>query len=239
MNARDHEALVAQLSGYLDGDLSPREAEAVEAHLAACPSCRVVLNDLRSIVTQARALGDVAPARDLWPEIARAIGGHGERSAQVIRFPGAPLPDEQPRRGMWFSVPQLAAAAAALVLFSASATWWAGAGLGSREGDVTASAETGGFAARMASDAGAPSPELAQELAALETSLAEARDRLDPNTVRILEKNLGVIQRAIDESLNALAVDPANPFLKDHLERAYREKADFLREVTSLVAWEG
>ena len=48
-----------------------------------------------------------------------------------------------------------------------------------------------------------------------------------------------MIQRAIDESVRALTVDPNNPFLRDHLDRAYREKADFLREVNAIVGWEG
>ena len=65
--------------------------------------------------------------------------------------------------------------------------------------------------------------------------LAEARTRLDPGTVRILEKNLQVIERAIDDSKRALAVDPENAFLKDHLAGAYREKASYLREATDLV----
>lgn len=76
-------------------------------------------------------------------------------------------------------------------------------------------------------------------MATLESILAEARARLDPQTVRILDKNLGVIQRAIDESVRALAVDPDNAFVRSHLERAWREKADFLREASRISAWEG
>jgi hypothetical protein len=55
--------------------------------------------------------------------------------------------------------------------------------------------------------------------------------------VRILEKNLAVIDRAIRESVAALAVDPGNEFLVDHLEGAYRRKVDYLREATALLSW--
>jgi hypothetical protein len=96
-----------------------------------------------------------------------------------------------------------------------------------------------GGAAAMAARALEAPPALAQELAALEGVLAEARSRLAPNTVRVLEKNLSVIDRAIEESVRALEVDPSNPFLRDHLDRAYREKADFLREVAAITEWEG
>jgi hypothetical protein len=84
-----------------------------------------------------------------------------------------------------------------------------------------------------------PAPDLAVELASLEAVLEQARSRLAPNTVRILEKNLGVIERAIQESRRALEVDPGNEYLRQHLDRAYRDKADFLREVAYITAWEG
>ncbi len=69
--------------------------------------------------------------------------------------------------------------------------------------------------------------------------MAAERGRLEPNTVRILEKNLGVIERAIDESRRALAVDPGNAFLREHLDRTYREKLDYLREAAGIADWTG
>ena len=84
-----------------------------------------------------------------------------------------------------------------------------------------------------------PPPALADELAHLEATLTAARDRLDPTTVRILEKNLDVIDRAIQDSRKALATDPANPFLREHLDRAYQDKVDYLREAAGIAEWVG
>ena len=242
MNARHHEEWTLQLSAYMDGDLEPHETEALEAHLGECATCRGVLADLEEIVARAHALGGSQPSRDLWPGIAQAIRAEATRAragaegpARVIRFPGSPEPRR--RDGLFLTMPQLAAASVVLAVVSAAATWWAGVGLaGSGASMASAVADT---PATLVSQVAAPSPEMAEELATLESVLGEARDRLDPNTVRILEKNLGVIQRAIDESVRALTVDPNNPFLRDHLDRAYREKADFLREVNAIVGWEG
>lgn len=233
MNDHRHEAWVLQLSDYMDGDLDGTVKEALEAHLAECGSCRAVLRDLREIVARAGALEGIEPARDLWPGISEAMGGGGEE-ARVIQFPTSGRATRRP--GFLLTAPQLAAASVALMLVSAGATWWAGAGMGARgpAGPLPAPAAEVTMAA-----VAAPPPELAEELEALEAVLAQARDRLAPETVRILEKNLGVIQRAIDESRDALAVDPANGFLRDHLQRAYRDKAAFLREVGTIVAWEG
>ena len=235
MTREDHGRWLDQLSEYLDGGLSPEEARALDDHLSECGSCREALAGLRDVVARARELGPVEPERDLWPGIAGAIGAPPRRAeGDVIALPGTV---RRPRRmGVYLTVPQLAAAAAVLVLFSGAATWWAGAGVAVRGGSPAAPA---GSAAVFAADAPGPSPELARELASLEAALDAARASLDPNTVRIVEKNLAVIQRAIDESLRALEVDPGNPFLRDHLEQAYREKADFLREATRMAAWEG
>jgi len=208
----------------------------VEEHLAQCGSCRDLSNDLRRVKEAAGLLGEVPPARDLWPGIASAIAG-SPREVDVIALPVGARRAPRPS-GFFLTVRQLAAASVVLVSMSAAATWWAGVGVAARSGP--GASDGGAPAAVVAPVADVPGPpaEMAGELEVLEETLARARSRLDPNTVRILEKNLGVIQRAIDESVQALAVDPGNAFLREHLERAYRDKADFLREATSLVDWE-
>jgi len=235
MRPEDHGRWLDQLSEYMDGGLSAEQARAVDDHLAECGDCREALAALRDVVARAHELGPVEPARDLWPGIAGVIGASARREpGDVIALPVATR--SRGPAGVYLTVPQLAAAAAALALFSGAATWWAGAGVPQRGGDPAASGTT---VEAFAADEGAPSPELASELVTLEAALSAARASLDPNTVRIVEKNLAVIQRAIDESLRALVIDPGNPFLRDHLERAYRDKADFLREAARLAAWEG
>jgi hypothetical protein len=126
-----------------------------------------------------------------------------------------------------------------LALVSAAATWWVGPGLASRSEGSEAGATPAPTQVFPAADVAAPPPELAGELQVLEQTLAQARDKLDPNTVRILEKNLGVIDRAIDESRRALALDPANAFVRDHLERAYQDKVEYLRQAADIAEWAG
>lgn len=243
MNSPDHARWLDRLSDHLDGNLPPEEEAEMQAHLSECGRCRETLADLRRIVAEARALGPSQPARDLWPGIAGAIGAPVRRvqDPDVLAFPQTPTQGAGKRsagaRGWVLTAPQLAAAAFVLVSLSAAATWWAGAGVAPR--DASPPVAEAGPAAALASDAATPPPELADELATLESVLAGARGRLDPHTVRILDKNLGVIQRAIDESVRALSVDPDNTFVRSHLERAWREKADFLREASRISDWEG
>jgi len=44
-----------RLSEYLDGDLTPSDAEALELHLEQCDSCRRSLAEIRSVVTRLAA----------------------------------------------------------------------------------------------------------------------------------------------------------------------------------------
>lgn len=233
----NHNEMVERLSEYLDGTLDVRSRGELEAHLSECGSCREVLEELRSVVAGAAALGPVVPGRDLWPGIAAAIGAPVRARAlrgtgDVIELPTA-RPVDRVRRGLFLSLPQLAAAGIALALATAALTWTLSpAPVATADPELPQSA-----AVSMASDDSGAPPELAAELSTLEGALDEVRARLDPNTVRILEKNLGVIERAIAESLLALEQDPANEFVRAHLERTYRAKVDYLREAARLAEW--
>ncbi len=59
--------------------------------------------------------------------------------------------------------------------------------------------------------------------------LAAERDRLRPETVALLERNLVVIDAAIAESRAALARDPANAELHQLFSAAARQKVELLR----------
>jgi len=221
------------LSAHLEGDLPADEAEGVEAHLARCRACRSTLAELRELVRRAGSLPDRPPETDLWPGIAEAV----EASERAVRPGIVTLPDRRPRRTVSFSLPQLAAAALVVMLLSGGGAWvYRGAAAPETAAVDGASGQTS--AVRTASvEAGAPPEGYAAELEALERAVSEQRDELDPNTVRILEKNLAVIDRAIRESREALAVDPGNEYLESHLDRAYRTKIEYLREAARLVEW--
>ena len=66
--------------------------------------------------------------------------------------------------------------------------------------------------------------------------LAAERERLRPETVAILERNLSVIDTAIAESRAALARDPANPELRRFFAAASRQKVELLRWATRVAA---
>ena len=68
-----HDEIINQLSAYLDGELSPDERARIDAHMAGCAPCRVVLDDLKAIVVTAPYYEGQAPSRDLWAGIQQGI----------------------------------------------------------------------------------------------------------------------------------------------------------------------
>jgi anti-sigma factor RsiW len=104
-----------RLSEYLDGDLTPVERSELEEHLAACETCRRVLDELRIVMAQAAVLPDRDPEADLWPAVRDAIA-----QGRVV-----PIQAARTARRFSFSLAQVLAAAATLALVSATAIWLA------------------------------------------------------------------------------------------------------------------
>lgn len=73
-------------------------------------------------------------------------------------------------------------------------------------------------------------------VADLQRILAEGRGRLDTATVRVIEDNLAVIDRALAEARAAIERDPANAFLKNAMAANMRRKLDLLRRASDAIA---
>ncbi|HZH80344.1 MAG TPA: zf-HC2 domain-containing protein [Gemmatimonadales bacterium] len=211
-----------RLSEYLDGDLTPAERTTLEAHLAACGTCRTTLDELRRVVARAQALDDRPPAADLWPGIAEHIG---VVSLSARREGGA-------RRRLSVTMPQLAAAAVVLVLFSAGSVWLA---LRNQPTPPPTPLAPGTTAAMSSVGMSPLDARTAASVAALEQTLARNRSRLDTGTVRVIQKNLAIIDRAIRDAQSALAADPANAYLNQHLAKETRRKLELLRQAATLA----
>lgn len=237
-----HTEWTDRLSDYLDGHLDPEETKRVDAHLAECETCTTVLEELRAVVLRARSLDDTAPPRDLWPGI-RAAMQAGPQSRVIDLSARLAAGGARRRWTVRLSASQLVAAALALVLVSGGTAWLARPDVGTArtsgetalEPAVPSRTVEEGASPTRTGDPGDGSH--AGELAELEELLVQHRDSLSPKTVRILERNLAAIDRAITESLQALESDPGNEFLRGHLERARQRKLEYLREASVAFQW--
>ncbi|HEU5465972.1 MAG TPA: zf-HC2 domain-containing protein [Gemmatimonadales bacterium] len=214
-----------KLSEYLDETLPAGERAALEAHLTTCAECRGTLDELRRVVDRARGLDDRQPSKDLWSGIATRIG-----SKAVVSIDRARVPARAARR-LSFSVPQALAAGIALMIVSSGAVWLSLRGNGSIQPPADTSRSIDMPAAWHQVDSSVD-----PVVANLRSTLQQNRAQLNDSTVRILEKNLAIIDSAIAEARRALDADPNNNYLNHHLADVVRRRADLLRRVSTLGA---
>ena len=232
-----------RLSDYLDGELPPDERRALENHLGTCAECAHVLGELRIVVSRAQGLPDAPPRNDLWSSIARVIESLPQEDDRVLDLSprlGSTDPLEADGR-LRLSWSQVAAASLILMVGSATVSWSLRPLVsgGSVDTDSDAAVVEAPVVVQVASLPAGVGESYSEELAQLEALLSEHRDELDPNTIRILEKNLAIIDRAIEESGEALAADPSNAYLREHLDRALRRKVGYLRDASLISGWSG
>ena len=216
-----------RLSEYLDDELAPVERAALEQHVASCLGCAAALDELREVVARASGLTARPPAADLWPGIVPRL----DRVRSVAQPPEARV-----SRRFSFTLPQLIAASLALLVMSGGAV-----GVLQHGGRATDLPRLG-----AASDVdAAPVPALLTDprydeaIADLQQALEAGRSQLDPGTIKVIETNLGAIDAAIDQSRRALATDPANVYLHNHLAAARQRKLALLRQGVGLLNHKG
>ena len=242
-----------RLSEYLDGELPPSDREALEAHVKRCAECARALEELGAVRARARGLTPAPVPASLWPSIETAIAGSGP--ARVT-----PLTSRRVTRS--FSLPELLAACLAVALVSAGTVFAVlrhhepaarpePAPTVAREPEPRPEAPVEQRAEPPATieavpaartDAGttmaSQTPETPHEeaISELRKALARERDRLDPTTIRTLEANLAIIDLAIDQAKRALAADPADSYVKEHLAETMRRRVELLQRATMLAS---
>lgn len=224
-----------RLSEYLDGELSGADARGLEAHVQTCADCAATLRDLQEIVGAARRLPEAdagaTPEPDLWPAIESRLTprAHGIDATGVVSIGSR----RQNGRRIAFSVPQLAAAGLALMLFSATGVWLALGGPGPTRPDVALTTEAPITPATATMSATFISSwEAAIE--DMESELARRRAELEPGTIQVVERNLAIIDQAIAEARRALEADPSSAFLRGYVAETMRRKVDLLRQATRI-----
>ena len=187
---------------------------------------------LREDDVLAQAIGqwrEELPSKDLWPDVMQRIT---PVAPELRKSAGGPQ--------FTFTLSQLAIAASLLIAVASGLTYLA----------TNRPVPTGGgqeVIQAYREPAGTPEPgqivpanfadaQFNAAVSDLERILRDDRDRLDPRTVLILERNLKAIDDAINEARMALDQDPANPFLNSHLADARRRKIDLLRHATSIAS---
>jgi anti-sigma factor RsiW len=197
-----------RINDYIDDVLDSDERAAVAQHLEACPPCRNEVETLRALMQRVGELPvSIHPDRDLRADIWRQVD----------------------RPSLWHWRYPLAAAAILLIAISSVITVLV---TRDRSQPVVRATE----AQPSTVDLVNLESQYSSEVTALQETLREHRDQLAPETVRILEENLRIIDNAIQEARSALANDPQSGMLAELLRSAYQRKLDLLKQVARSTA---
>lgn len=210
-----------RLNDYVDDLLCREERAEIERHLTACEDCRAEVARLRNLVTDINALPvGIAPERDLLAGINARIDAQAPAAVPV----------------RWRSVRHWSAAAAAVLMLGGAVAIGYVLGVQERAAVATAPEQQDASPAASARTVAAVDAQYADAAADLERLLAQNRATLRPETVRIIEESLGVIDQALEEARAALRDDPGNPMLEQILRANHEQKLDLLRRAAQVGA---
>lgn len=232
-----------RLSDFAEGLLPSSERGQFEAHLAACAACREEVESIRGLRAGLAALPrELEPGADLRPQIRREAGVARRRARNRAALRDLRVP--------------LAAAAATLVLATAGATALVvrtEGGAGGRDAELAGriAAPPGGPGGVAGTAAGADGDRMdvdgvtLADFRRLESDYARAAEELlaaldgadvSAETSRLVRENLRTIDRALQESREALAREPGSPLLRQLVLAAHEQKLDVLRRAARLSA---
>ena len=202
-----------RLDDYVDGVLDHGERRQVEAHAGAC-RCAAALDAQRRLLSAAAELPrEIEPPRDLLPAIRRATQTAATR----------PTP--------WW----LGLAASLLLVGSLAVVYglWRSDGASLPDGTPL---PVGGesLPATTLGDLRIVEDEYQRAAEMLLASIEQRADRLSPETVETLRRNLSIIDQAIDEIRVALERDPGHAAGAELLASMYQQKIQLLWRVSRL-----
>lgn len=186
--------------------------------------------EIEEIRAAAAKLPVIEPSQDLWPGIEARLG------SQVADI-GSPA--RRPTRRIVVTSTMLASAAAVLMMVTAGTTYLVLRDrLSAANAIVVAAPEAqsgqAGLGTRASLTVGGEFGAYTGQIGELQRAIAERRSRLDPATIAVIERNLRVIDAAIDETRQALANDPNSALLTALLSEALANKVRLLRQAALL-----
>jgi hypothetical protein len=224
------------ISDFIDGSLDQEDHSTLNSHLAECLRCADVRNELQSLVgfcrTQRGQYSAPPNEKALWLRIRNMIESEARPAAASVPVGRSPRTNWLSRS--WeLSFPQLAASAAAIVLLVSLST-----AVGLRRWQ---SGGTGSGAASKGTILDASAANLGGRLSQQEQSIAYWNQRVEFNKARwnpqmreTFDRNLKVIDEAVNDSLEALRKSPHDDVSEEMLNAALNEKVSLLKEFAEL-----
>jgi anti-sigma factor RsiW len=211
------------VAAYVDGESDSVEERAVERHLEGCAPCRALVADLRTVRAAAFTLDRREPPSDLFQRIQGRIAAEPRPSARLLAWPDT--------RTAW--VTWLAAAAALLLTTAVGLTALLRPATAPEAADRTVTPAE--LVDSVQADLEAAEQHYDRAIQGLEQIARSDTAELDPQVAAVLQKNLQVVDQAIDESRAALKRQPASPSVQEGLFEAMRTKVALLQQTVELI----
>jgi anti-sigma factor RsiW len=212
----------------IDGTLGQIRRAELELHLESCDDCRALADDLRVIARASGSLGPMEPPARVWTQIAGRLRQEG-----LVRSSSA---------STWRSRAVLPLAAALVLAVGASlfVVWprsTAAPPASSQSATDPDATEVPGNAEPEGAVQGIDA-ELTKTVGHLENAVEQATklgDSLDPQTKVEIQKNLLVINEAVEATRAALKNDPQDATAQQSLYETLKQKIQFLQNTITLM----
>ena len=213
------------LADCVDGTLSPADERATERHLEGCPPCRALVADLRTVRAAAFTLDRRQPPADLLDRLQARLKAEPSPHGRVLAWPNT--------RGAW--AVWLAAAATLVLSTIVGVMPLSRSARNPATPAPNTTLEGSALVDSVEADLQAAESHYERAIQGLEQIAKTDSGELDPQVAAVLQKNLQVVDQAIDESRAALKTEPASSRAQDGLFEAMRTKVALLQQTVELI----
>jgi len=233
MNCEKYQVL---LSDFIDGSLAQSDHDSIEAHFSDCRACSAARGDLEAIVgfcREHRGEYDAVPnERALWLRISNII-----ESELSVASP-TPIPSGA---GWWFrlmnrswelSFPQVAAAVIGIVIVVSAVTT-----LGLRRFNFGGGSGVQSAGPSLALNGSSVTDRFRQRQQVVDywnQRVELNKQRWNPQMRETFDRNMSVIDAAVDDSMSRLKQNPHDEVSEEILNAALNDKLALLKEFSEL-----
>ena len=227
MSCQDHSEAIAE---FIDGTLDPARQRDLERHVESCPACRALVADLKSIQAAAFTLDRFELPPHILPSVRARLADESRPDARgsLIAFPTS-----RASRIAWL------AAAAALVLITSAGVFSLLRSEATHQNEQAVAPATApdptDAVASVQAELQLATEHYENAIQQLEQIARSENGALDPQVASVFQRNLQVIDQAIDESRAALKSQPASADVQESLFDAMRSKVALLQQTVELI----
>lgn len=245
---------------FFEHEIKDADRSRFDEHVSKCLRCQGLIRDIHGIQSQAADLPEMVPSRDLWsgiesriqPEV-RSISSPRWSSTSRMWLAAAAAALMIATSGITYLATRRSVNDSAVSVKSAAPVVSAPqVAMAAPEAAVAAPRKSSASVRRepaparttpkvsLASSSSSPRAPTASEIAfageivQLQSVVAQRRSQLDPETVKVVEDNLKLIDTAVQRARLALKKDPASGFLTRQLDGVLQKKVELLRTVALL-----